>query len=220
MAEGFLGRWSQRKQAVREGKPMQEPAAPTVQPLAGGAGAQPLKPVVGADQHQLDKAAERPQTGEPPESEAVKLPTLEDVQTLTPQSDFSAFVAREVPSDVRNAAMKKLFADPHYSLIDGMDIYLEDYSLPSPLSAAVMAKMASAQFLKLVDDPEAKKESDTADASAPAETDVAAAPTAPEGPLQPADPEVSADPKDHDNPDLRLQPNHAAVAPDTGRGTE
>ena len=53
--------------------------------------------------------------------------------------------------------MKKLFADPHFNVMDGLDIYIDDYSKPSPLSKAQMAKMVGAQFLKLVDDPNAPK---------------------------------------------------------------
>ncbi|EER60102.1 conserved hypothetical protein, partial [Acidovorax delafieldii 2AN] len=41
MADGFLGRWSQRKQNAREGRPLQEPTpvtAPPIQPtvMPGG----------------------------------------------------------------------------------------------------------------------------------------------------------------------------------------
>jgi hypothetical protein len=32
MADGFLGRWSQRKRDVREGKPLQEPAPTPIAP--------------------------------------------------------------------------------------------------------------------------------------------------------------------------------------------
>ena len=160
MVDGFLSRWSQRKQALREGKLTPEsdsetrpgtpdrPAGPgsleAAAPKSGGSavGAQPPSNKL-HDGVQTEVAAHEP---------SEKLPSLEDVKSLTPESDFSSFVARGVSPDVRNAAMKKLFADPHYSLIDGMDIYLEDYSLPSPLTAAILAKMTSAKTLKLVDE--------------------------------------------------------------------
>jgi hypothetical protein len=38
-----------------------------------------------------------------------------------------------VAPEVKNAAFKKLFADPHFNVMDGLDIYIDDYSKPDPL---------------------------------------------------------------------------------------
>ena len=40
------------------------------------------------------------------------LPTLQDAQSLSIDSDFKPFASRAVAPEVRNAAMKKLFTDP------------------------------------------------------------------------------------------------------------
>ncbi len=77
---------------------------------------------------------------------------MQDVAALNAESDFKPFVARAVAPEVRNAAMKKLFADPHFNVMDGLDIYIDDYSIPDPLPASMLRKMVSAQFLKLLDD--------------------------------------------------------------------
>lgn len=61
-------------------------------------------------------------------------------------------MARDVSPEVRNAAMKKLFADPQFNVMDGLDTYIDDYARPDPLPAAMLRQMASAQFLKLFDD--------------------------------------------------------------------
>jgi hypothetical protein len=61
-------------------------------------------------------------------------------------------MARDVAPEVRNAAMKKLFADPQFNVMDRLDTYIDDYSLPDPLPASMLRQMASAQFLKLFDD--------------------------------------------------------------------
>ena len=45
----------------------------------------------------------------------------------------AASCARDVAPDVKNAAMKKLFADPHFNVMDGMDTYIDDYSKPDPI---------------------------------------------------------------------------------------
>ncbi|MCF8161118.1 MAG: DUF3306 domain-containing protein [Polaromonas sp.] len=185
MADGFLGRWSQRKQALREGRAVEEP------PAAKGAhavtGAAPEAARVQAPQDLPDSKTLTP---------ATPAPTLADVQALKADSSFAPFVARDVAPEVRNAAMKKLFADPHYNVMDGLDIYIDDYSVPSPLPAAMLRQMASAKFLKLFDDEEEQAPKDRPTAPAISET---AAP----GPAPNQDPH-------HDHIDLRLQPDHAA----------
>jgi hypothetical protein len=55
-------------------------------------------------------------------------------------------MARGVTTDVRNAAVKKLFADPHFNVMDRLDIYIDDYSQPDPLPAAMLRQMVSARF--------------------------------------------------------------------------
>ena len=52
---------------------------------------------------------------------------------------------------MRNLAMKKLFADPHFNVMDGLDIYIGDYTQPDPLPAGMLRKMASAHALGLFD---------------------------------------------------------------------
>ena len=156
-------------------------------------------------------------------------PTLEDVAELTPESDFKRFVGRGVSPEVRNAAVKKLFTDPHYNVMDGLDIYIDDYSIPSPLSAAMMAKMVGAQFLKLVDDPNEVKAAPAIASPAAGAVQEAASPETPEptrtaeSTEPPADTVAAASeppqtPQD-DHADLQLQPDHAPEREGAGRGT-
>jgi len=154
---------------------------------------------------------------------------------LTRDADFKPFIGRQVPAEVRNAAMKKLFTDPHYNVMDGLDIYIDDYSQPSPLSTAMMAKMVGAQFLKLVDDPNEAKPaavavapaSDAAAQAAPTDSDAPAQPpadttgaeseAAPDTPTGAAT--APAQPEHHDDhADLQLQPDHAPERESPGRG--
>ena len=124
--DGFFSRWSRRKAQARAGEPLPEAAAPVALPAqsaaAAPAAASPVPPENVA-------AAPAPEAAETPPP-----PTLEDTRHLTPASDFRRFVARDVPPEVRNAAVKKLFADPHFNVMDGLDIYIDDYSKPSPPS--------------------------------------------------------------------------------------
>jgi hypothetical protein len=190
-SSNFFSRWSRRKVQVRSGEPL--PPEP-----------EPVKPAVPVAVTVPPVAAETAPTEEAPAEQAPVL-TLDDVARLTPESDYASFVARGVPADVRNAAVKKLFTDPHYNVMDGLDIYIDDYSKPSPMTAADMAKMVGAQFLKLVDDPNGQTETEPrADGDAATTPD----PTAPDSPK----------PHHDDHADLQLQPDHAPEPQGSGRG--
>ena len=108
------------------------------------------KPVSKAPQpHDQSPSAEKQAQQNP-------LPSMSDVQNLTPESDFSPFMSSEVAPEVKNAAMKKLFADPHFNVMDRMDVYIDDYGQPDPIPKAMLRQLASAKFLNLFDDDEEK----------------------------------------------------------------
>ena len=73
------------------------------------------------------------------------MPTLLDAARLTADSDFSAFVSPGVAQDVRRLALKKLFADPHFNVPDLLDMYMDDYNAPGPVTAAMMAGLEQAR---------------------------------------------------------------------------
>ena len=175
--EGFFSRWSRRKQGL-EAPGVDKALAPSEPAVAQGADVPAAAP---------SDAAAQPQS----------LPTLQDAQALTPESDFQPFMQGGVGAEVRNAAMKKLFTDPHFNVMDGLDIYIEDYSQPDPMPASMLQKMASAQFLKLVP-PEA------AATSADAGSEVMA---------QSPGTSATAEPSSHDHPDLQLQPDPSPADP-------
>ena len=216
MADGFLGRWSRRKQDERAGLPLEEPA-PSPQP---------------------PQPAEVPTpAAAPPAAEPAPL-TLADAQSLTLQSDFAPFIARGVPPDVKNAALKTLFTDPHFNVMDGLDIYIDDYTKPSPLPLSVLRQMVSAKALGLVEDEEKAPKEALAAAEDPAPPSVAvnadgeaspdvaqsgvcnelpsplvpSAVTLASGAGLPASQIIDA------HADLRLQPDHAPPAPGAGHG--
>ena len=62
-----------------------------------------------------------------------------------------------VAPEVKNAAMKKLFADPHFNVMDRMDIYIDDYSQPDPLPLAMLRQMNGAKFLNLFEEEDKDK---------------------------------------------------------------
>jgi hypothetical protein len=79
-----------------------------------------------------------------PAARAAALPPL---ATLTPASDFSAFLKDEVDEALRRQALKKLFADPRFNCMDGLDVYIDDYSLPAPIPSAALARLRHARAL-------------------------------------------------------------------------
>jgi len=114
--------------------------------------------------------------------------------------------------------MKKLFADPRYNVMDGLDVYTGDYSRPDPIPHAILRKLASARFLGLFDEEEKQEEEQAARqardvADNPTRQTVAQSSASPQ-----AVPEVPELPE-HADPDLRLQQDHAAPGEDPGRGT-
>jgi len=164
MSENFFSRWSRRKQGLDTSEtPKAEPTRPTASPLPavrnGGTQvpAQPLAQLdpswAGAEAGQPPAGvAHRPSQAAPTASPAdnpTPLPTMADVQGLTPASDFQTFMRQGVPGEVRNAAMKKLFTDPHFNVMDGLDIYIGDYTQPDPLPAGMLEKMVGAELLNL-----------------------------------------------------------------------
>jgi hypothetical protein len=72
-------------------------------------------------------------------------PELPPVDKLTIDSDFRAFFHPKVEEDVRRAALKKLFSDPRFNLMDGLDTYIDDYSKTEPIPPAMMAGLRQAQ---------------------------------------------------------------------------
>lgn len=117
-ADDFFSRWSRRKQASTDA------GKPDATPVATDAPAVPLTP-----------------------AEALPPPTLDDVAALTHEADFRRFVAPGVDETVRRTAMKKLFTDPHFNVMDGLDIYIDDYNKFEPLPAAMLAMLEHAKPL-------------------------------------------------------------------------
>ncbi len=72
---------------------------------------------------------------------------MADVACLTPESDYSGFLATGVDEAVKRSALKKLFTDPHFNVMDGLDIYVGDYSRPDPMPPGMLAALNHAQAL-------------------------------------------------------------------------
>ena len=187
---GFLSRWSRRKAQVRSGEPVAAGPLPPGAPQPPAAAQVP--PVV---------EPPRPGTDTPADEATAPPPTLADVAALTREADYSRFVGRGVAPDVRNAALKKLFTDPHYNVMDGLDTYIGDYNTPDPLPPGMLRKMVQSQLLGLFDDDDK--------------------PAATAAPAQPQPLPQTTPPAD-ENPALQLQPDDEPrrPAPKPGAGPD
>lgn len=158
-AESFLSRWSKRKQGSREAEPAPtEPAPATPHSQSVAAKSVLVAPVatpasLPSPLPSATTATGAPdiqhlqQTNHPAESTA-----LPPVETLTPESDFRPFMKPDVDPALRNQAMKSLFRDPHFNVMDMMDVYVDDYSLPDPIPESMLRQMTQSRMLKLFDD--------------------------------------------------------------------
>lgn len=117
-----LRRWSQRKLEAQRAEPQAkaEPAAAPFTPPAA-----PAPPVANSSPHAA----------------------LPPIESLTPESDFTAFFSGGTPVDdaLKRAALKTLLRDPRFNVMDGLDTYIDDYTREDPIPESVLRRMAHAQ---------------------------------------------------------------------------
>jgi len=205
--DGFLSRWARRKAEARGGAPTTEAEPAPAVPADRGEPPLPTAPAVPVSTAPpLESTASPAVTPEPP------LPTLDDVARLTKDSDFSPYVARNVDARVRNAAMKKLFSDPHFNVMDGLDTYIDDYGKPNPIPLSMLRRMNQAAVLGLfADESDADAKAPLPALASPDGVDPAAVAQS-KLPVSPSAPEPSTD----DDPDLQLQRDDADRRPGAG----
>ncbi len=228
--DGFLSRWARRKARVQGGhaEAAETPAPPAdaVASPAQHANATPsAAPIAAPDAP--GPAVESPPV---PRAEPPPLPTMEDVARLTRSSDYASFVQPGIDPSVSNAAMKKLFSDPRYNVMDGLDTYIGDYNTPDPIPLAMLRQMNQAKFLGLFDD-EVDETTDENGAGKGEAGKIAAVPvTSPDGTLpgpmaqsQPLEeaglPAGTPETRPDDDADLRLQQDDPAERPGPAPGS-
>ena len=208
--EGFLARWSRRKAGIASAGDAKRDAAtpsalPATSPSAADTAAAAAGVVHGEAARPVDPAMAAP---------AEPLPTLADVAALTRESDYSRFMAPGVDGAVRNAAMKKLFGDPHFNVMDGLDVYIDDYHKPDPLPLAMLRKLRQSELLGLFADEEsdASARAPDSDKASPDNSSIAVSSpsTTPTSTI--------ASTRAEDDPDLRLQPDDGDRRPGAGEG--
>jgi hypothetical protein len=75
------------------------------------------------------------------------------VDALTFESDFGAFLKPEVDPATQRAALKKLFSDPRFNVMDGLDTYIDDYTQADPMPAGMLAQLGNVYAMLKEDAP-------------------------------------------------------------------
>ena len=109
--ENFLSRWHRRKVDAQRPSAATSDATPKP-PIDAPTGALPAAPAA-----------------------------LPPVESLTPESDFSPFMQADVAEHLKRRALKTLFQDPRFNVMDGLDVYIDDYSKADPLPEGWLEKM-------------------------------------------------------------------------------
>ena len=162
-AEGFLSRWSRLKResgpdpVAVEGmpSPASEVTARDDRLLVPGTVPGPSTTFTSTTTSPLTLASSATPTSSRTQTSNSAPPPLPAIDTLNFDSDYTAFFQPRVPDDLRRAAVKKLFADPHFNIMDGLDVYIDDYSKPDPLPEGWLEQIAHAR--DLIDHPSNRK---------------------------------------------------------------
>ena len=121
-ADDFFARWSRCRTQETE-----EAAATTIETATG--------------------AEHADASSTPAEAPNRQTPTMEEVEQLTHESDYSRFVTAGVDESVKLSAMKKLFSDPRFNIMDGLDTYIEDYNTFEPIPPEMLQALNHAKAL-------------------------------------------------------------------------
>jgi hypothetical protein len=63
---------------------------------------------------------------------------LPAIESLTIDSDFAPFFKPQVDESIKRAALKQLFRDPRFNIMDGLDTYIDDYTQADPIPSAML----------------------------------------------------------------------------------
>ena len=87
--------------------------------------------------------------------DAAPAPSVPPIETLTPQSDFAPFMHPKVGDELRRAALKKLFTDPHFNVPDPFEPFSGNWNDAEALSPELLATLNQARTV-LFTEPEKK----------------------------------------------------------------
>ena len=213
--DGFLQRWSRRKAQVRRGgrepsrrrrrsrrsRPWRRRSPSPCRP--------PRRPRSTPRRCRRARPATRPAPPPPP-------PTMDDVAAPDARLRLLALRRRRRRSPTSaTRRMKKLFSDPHFNVMDGLDTYIDDYGKPDPIPESMLRQMNQSQAPAACSRSRRTRPRSAAAAAAAGGISRWRG-LAGSGTVDPAHPLPR--PATDDDPDLRLQPDDAAGRPGPDAG--
>jgi len=157
--EPFLSRWSRRK--------LDSAKDPAALPLA-------------APETKAPPAAAVPLAARP--AAKTELPPVDTLKGLA--SEYQDFLRPGVDEKLRQSALKKLFHDPHFNVMDGLDTYIDDYSKPDPIPEEMLKTLKQANRLLFPEEAAEKDREIEAEAARKAAADAGTLPAAEAPPRQ------------------------------------
>ena len=125
----FLRRWSQRKLAASR---------------EAGATTTKATPAIATDTRPNAPDVAKADEPSPAVDPATELPPID---SLTFESDFTAFMKPNITPQLRRDALRKLFSDPRFNVMDGLDVYIDDYGKTVPIPEEMVRQLNHAKFL-------------------------------------------------------------------------
>jgi len=123
-----LRRWSQRKLESARAE-VQTPVQAAPVPVDASAAAQTSAGTAHSALEPTDSTSVSTQSAD------ANLPAIE---SLTIDSDFAPFFKPQVDESIKRAALKQLFRDPRFNIMDGLDTYIDDYTQADPIPSAML----------------------------------------------------------------------------------
>ena len=152
-----FARWSRlKREAAREKEKDKDRAAAQMAVPSISAGAQPATSF-GTPPSRSPGSAPATSPGAPlPQTPAASRDTAGDtphidelppVESLTFDSDFAPYFQPRVDAALQRQALKQLLRDPHFNVMDGLDVYIDDYSKPDPIPPEIVREMVQGRYI-------------------------------------------------------------------------
>src|SRR4029453_16375692 len=87
-------------------------------------------------------AASRDTAGDTPH-----IDELPPVESLTFDSDFAPYFQPKVDAAPQRPGVKQLLRNPHFNVMDGLDVYIDDYSKPDPIPPEIVREMVQGRYI-------------------------------------------------------------------------
>jgi Protein of unknown function (DUF3306) len=160
-ASGRLARWSQRKHRARQAA--RGSAAPTPRddtPAPADTKTAPLPAIEETGPGAVPPTVQEPAAKADESVSSDSMPVLPSLDTLDANSDYTAFLAKDVPEALARAALRKLWlSDPVFANLDGLNDYDHDYNLVEQAVTAAQSSFKVGRGQRDDDTPEVAQDS-------------------------------------------------------------